>query len=131
MSPQRPEPGSPAHWLEHARSDMALAAAPRPASVLFGDLCFHAQQAAEKALKAVLVHRHIAPPRSHDLRHLLSLLPEGAAIPDQVRAAVILSQHATTSRYPDDSEDVDEPEWRDCVRLAAAVLAWAEAEVQA
>jgi HEPN domain-containing protein len=95
--------------------------------VLFGTLCFHAQQAAEKAAKAALVLRNIPPPRSHDLRHLLSLLPADTPIPAEVRAAVVLSQHATTSRYPDDSEEVDEAEWRECVRLAAAVLAWAEA----
>jgi HEPN domain-containing protein len=40
-------------WLEHARSDLNLGrAALRTRGVLPEDACFHAQQCAEKALKA-------------------------------------------------------------------------------
>jgi len=46
-------PGSPSDWLRRARSDLALAKAPLPSGALYEDLCFHAQQAAEKAIKAV------------------------------------------------------------------------------
>jgi hypothetical protein len=38
-----------------------------PAGVLYELLCIHAQQAAEKSLKAVLIHHGIAPPRTHNL----------------------------------------------------------------
>lgn len=40
-------------WIAHARGD--LAEAPPPFGVPLELLCFHAQQAAEKALKAVLL----------------------------------------------------------------------------
>ncbi len=53
MSPEDVEPGSPADWLRHAASDLKLARIARPPEVLLEALCFHAQQAAEKALKAV------------------------------------------------------------------------------
>ena len=46
-------PGSAADWLARAKSDLAIAKAPLPEGVNYEDLCFHAQQAAEKALKAV------------------------------------------------------------------------------
>ncbi len=46
------EPGSAADWLRRARSDLALASAPRPDGVLLEDLAFHGQQAAEKAIRA-------------------------------------------------------------------------------
>ncbi len=36
-------------------------------------VCFHAQQAAEKYLKAFLVARSESPPRTHDLGALLGL----------------------------------------------------------
>lgn len=50
MPPEALTPGSPADWLRHAYSDLALASmTPRP-PVLPEQLCFHAQQAAEKAL---------------------------------------------------------------------------------
>jgi hypothetical protein len=55
MSPNLPEPGSPADWLRYARSDLALARIERPAEVFLEMLCFHAQQAVEKSLKAVLL----------------------------------------------------------------------------
>lgn len=41
----------------------------------FGIACFHAEQAAEKALKALLVVAGIDPPRAHDLELLAGLLP--------------------------------------------------------
>lgn len=45
--------GSPDDWLRHAYSDLELARVALPAKVLLELLCFHAQQAAEKSLKAV------------------------------------------------------------------------------
>ena len=56
MSSEVPPAGSAQDWLRHARSDLALARMRKTKSLLYGHLCFHAQQAAEKALKAVMVH---------------------------------------------------------------------------
>jgi HEPN domain-containing protein len=39
--------------LAHARSDLTFARLPLPEGAFYEGLCFHAQQAAEKALKAV------------------------------------------------------------------------------
>ena len=47
------------------------------------DLCFDAQQAAEKAIKAILIYRGIAFPYVHDLGTLLGLVAAG---PEPVRA---------------------------------------------
>jgi len=53
------------------------------------DLCFDAQQAAEKAIKAVMIKRRIEFPYVHDLTRLLGLLEQaGEAIPQEVRDAV-------------------------------------------
>ena len=52
MPHDRPTPGSSADWLARARSDLALAKVPLPEGAMYEDLCFHAQQAAEKAVKA-------------------------------------------------------------------------------
>ncbi len=69
--------------LEWAREWMASAAIDLDAAELwlqqrshgFGIACFHAEQAAEKALKALLVAGGIDPPRTHDLELLAGLLP--------------------------------------------------------
>ena len=55
-SSTKPDPGSPSDWLAHAKSDLNIARLARDrADVLPAQVCFHAQQAAEKALKAVVM----------------------------------------------------------------------------
>jgi HEPN domain-containing protein len=63
-----PEPGSPEDWLRYARSDLAMARRVTDGEILIESLCFHAQQAVEKALKAVLVRENIRPPRTQSRR---------------------------------------------------------------
>lgn len=65
-----------AEWVEKADGDFATAgrelrAAPAPN---FDAACFHAQQCAEKYLKACLVDAELDFPRTHDLSALLGLL---------------------------------------------------------
>ena len=49
---------------------------------------FHAQQAVEKSLKAVLAARGAAYPWTHDIRHLMELLEGcGAPLPDELSDA--------------------------------------------
>lgn len=77
-------PGSPREWIEHARSDLALARLGRDAEdVLSAQVCFHAQQAVEKTLKAVLLHRSVAFPLTHDLVALAEIATNaGIVLPD-------------------------------------------------
>ena len=65
MPPDVPTSGSPADWLRYARGDLALAQVSLPENSFYELLCFHAQQAAEKSIKAVLVNRGIAFPKIH------------------------------------------------------------------
>lgn len=119
-------PGEPADWLRHARSDLALSRAPRAAEILLEAYCFHAQQAAEKALKAILVAKGIKPPKTHNIRSLLDLMPPSLIPPEEVQEAAILTDYAVLSRYPADLEPVSEEEYLGTVRLAEAVVSWAE-----
>lgn len=58
MPPNDRDPTGPHEWLRRARSNLARARAHRNLpDVLYEDLCFDTQQAAEKAIKALLVHR--------------------------------------------------------------------------
>ena len=123
-------PGSPADWLRYARSDLELARVVRPDEVLFEGLCFHAQQAAEKALKAVLIAKGVPPPKTHNIRTLLDLLPQEVIAPQGIEDAASLTDYAVTSRYPGDFESVDEEEYKETVRLAETVVLWAERIIQ-
>jgi HEPN domain-containing protein len=63
--------------------------------------CFHAQQAAEKAIKGVLLSRGIRFPYVHDLGALLSLAARhGVLVPDEIAAADRLTDYAVLTRYP-------------------------------
>ena len=66
------------------------------ADVVFEDLCFDAQQCAEKAIKAVFVGRAEPFPKIHDLKRLLKLLEgNGVKIPKYVWQANDLSIFAS------------------------------------
>ena len=94
--------------------------------ILLEQLCFHAQQAAEKALKAILVAYNVAVPRTHNLRTLLDLLPTDVPLPSDILGTVGLSDYAVTSRYPGISEPVENEEYREAIHMAEAVVYWAE-----
>jgi len=118
--------GSPTDWLRYAYSDLELARVKRPPKVLFEGLCFHAQQAVEKALKAILIAKGIPPPKTHNIRTLLDLLPQDINSPKEVEDAASLTDYAVTNRYPGDFESVDEEEYKQTLRFAEIVVAWAE-----
>ena len=85
MPPEEIEPGEPGDWLRHARSDLELARTSRDSKILLEDLCFHAQQATEKALKAVLVFKSLPLLRTHNIRTLMDLLPEDLNLPEEAK----------------------------------------------
>jgi HEPN domain-containing protein len=49
-------------WLRRARSNLEIAKSGKRAQVMYEDLCFEAQQAAEKALKALLLYLTVSIP---------------------------------------------------------------------
>jgi HEPN domain-containing protein len=118
-------------WLMRARSDLQLGrAALRARGVMPEDACFHAQQCAEKSLKALLLRRGIPFPKTHAIEVLLDLLKvQGANIPNQVDEAFELSEYAIQTRYPGEWEPVTKPEARRAVEQAGVVLAWVEAQL--
>ena len=120
MLPARRDPTDPREWLRRAVSNLARARAERPGpEVLYDDLCFDAQQAAEKAIKAVLVHRSIDFPKTHDIARLLTLAAQaGVPVGSELRAAAALTPFAAAGRYPSSWGDVAEAEYHDAVRLA-------------
>ncbi len=63
---------------------------------------FHAQQAAEKALKGYLVFQSIRVPKSHDIGDLIALIElkeKGHA--ELLKPCVELTDYAVAYRYPD------------------------------
>jgi HEPN domain-containing protein len=128
MPPERFPPDDAREWLNRAKSNLAQSkiSAGNP-EVYLEDLCFNAQQAAEKALKAVLIRREVFFPRTHSIAVLLSLVEHGiSSVPPHVKNSVILSEYAVESRYPGVSESVSQAEYEEAVNLAEQVVAWAQ-----
>ena len=119
-------------WLRRARSDLQLGrVALRAKGVLPEDACFHAQQCAEKALKALLLQQEIDFPRTHVIEVLLDLLKvNGVDIPTGVDEAFQLSEYAVQTRYPGEWEPVTKAEARRAIEQAALVLAWVEGQFE-
>ena len=74
MLPDDHRAGSSEEWLRYAHSDLEIARVTPSPKMLLENLCFHTQQTAEKALKAVLIALSIPFPRTHSIRRLLALL---------------------------------------------------------
>lgn len=131
MPPEKGRPDDPHEWLRRAASNLQRSRtdAGLP-GVYLEDLCFDAQQAAEKAVKAVLIDEQIVFPYIHDLVTLLTLLEaEGAELPSEVREAGRLTRFAVETRYPGMGEPVTREEHARAVEIAETVVAWAQRRV--
>jgi HEPN domain-containing protein len=91
-------------WLRKAENDLITA---RQTLLLVDGptdtVAFHAQQAVEKALKALLTFKHIEFPRVHDLVRLLDLTSPYASNLEEYRVAFAeMSNYSIQVRYPDE-----------------------------
>lgn len=85
-----------------AEDEKAMAVLLEAAAVSDAVIGFHAQQAVEKYLKALLCHLHVSYQRTHDLVTLLDALADAAhAPPAEVDGCRDLQPYAVRFRYDD------------------------------
>ncbi len=110
-----------AAWLEKADSDLLCIENNVAASrVPWDAVVFHAQQAGEKVLKALLVAAGVTVPRTHDLVALLSQARSAGFDIAVARPDVeVLSRFGAAVRYPD---PVYSPSEEDGREMTAAAL---------
>jgi len=98
-------------WVQKAEGDMNTA---RRESIVEKDpnhdaVCFHAQQCAEKYLKALFIETGLPLTRTHDLEILLNqLLPFIKELNELLVSVRILSAMAVEIRYPGMVADEDD-----------------------
>ncbi len=118
-------------WLNKARHDIETARrAVDHAEPITDTAVYHCQQAAEKALKAVLIKQGEPVFKTHDLVALLTK----CASSDQtftcwVEVAATLTPYATAFRYPSDDPDPPLTDAHDAIRMAKQLLEFVEGKL--
>ena len=111
-------------WLDKAGNDVITARQ----TLLLPDgptdtVCFHAQQAAEKALKALMTRHGTAFPMTHDLVRLLdlalALMPQ---LEDYRERFAVMTAYAVQTRYPTDWASPSRDEALAALAVAEEVL---------
>lgn len=116
--------------LRRAADDEAAARAMLPLEPVTDAIVgFHAQQAVEKSLKAVLAARNVDFPFIHDIEGLADLCEEtGASLPEELDGVNRLTPYAAGLRYDDDQPSIVARET--ALSWATAAVVWARGQVQ-
>ena len=110
-------------WLRYACEDIAAAEALLVgADIAPREPCWLAQQAGEKAIKAVLIFQGTHFPRTHDLDVLRNLLEPRWALRQDPLDLAGLTEWAVEARYPGDWPDPDEDDAQLAMQTARAVM---------
>jgi HEPN domain-containing protein len=111
-------------WLGKASDDLRAAvhdlAAEPP---LLGDAAFHAQQAVEKSLKALLAWHDRPFRKTHSIDELgQACLALDASLRELIDRAAPLTAYAWTFRYPGEAEGPTREEAEDAVAIGRAIM---------
>ena len=115
-------------WLRYAKSDL------NTAKHMFNDVhpketeisCYHAQQCAEKSLKACLITKETDPPYTHDLVELLRLCTGHETSFSTIQPyCVSLNPYGVQVRYPNEL-DVDDSITGQAINYAEKILEFCE-----
>ena len=111
-----------ARWLRHAEEDLTTA------EIFLGhphvpprQVCWFAQQSAEKALKAALIFLQIDFRRTHDLNVLRDLLPESWQLKTTHPDLSDLTRWAVEARYPEDMQGATKSEATEAVEQTRSI----------
>jgi len=123
-------PDLPGDLLALAREDLVSAEAlDRDERVSDSPVGFHAQQAVEKALKAVLASRGLEFPFTHDLGLLMQLCEDaGFELPADLTEADRLTPYAAAIRYGMGNPEAVTAE--SALRWAALAIEWVDGEIR-
>lgn len=109
-------------WINYAEEDLRLAkhSLTLESGCPFRLTAYHAQQCAEKYLKAFLVYHQIDFPYTHSITRLLEICSE-VINTNEFTEAEMLTPFAITTRYPGEDEEVRKEEAVEAIRIADLV----------
>lgn len=116
---------NPLEWARYAEEDWEIAnLLLKRKKIRTTAICFHAQQSAEKYLKALLLSKKAAFPKTHDLSTLNSLCSQAGILTEFSPAALaILTDHAISSRYPGEEPEIDDA--KESIKIAKSIREFA------
>jgi len=117
-------------WLKRAHSSLELAKSSGNGMVYYEDLCFQAQQAAEKGLKGLLIYYGVDPERTHNLISLLQKLEDYTEINDEIKEVLKLNNYAIITRYPGEYVEIEKEEYEQSIAIAEKCLRWIEEKIK-
>ena len=124
-----------AHWMSFSENDYKVAQHlyeafyPMPCEII----CYHCQQASEKAIKAVYIGYGLPGgiPKKHDLSFLLNQLRNHVPVSDELlEYADELTPYGVTVRYPSEIR-IDERDTKEALKHTKAIMDWASTSIQA
>ena len=117
-------PESVREWLDTGERDLRLCRyLVELAEDYWSQVCFWAQQTAEKHMKALLVSRRVRPDRTHDLTGLLAALRiAGCELGEADADCKLLLKYAVAARYTS-GNDLDEEHGRAALAAAERIVA--------
>jgi HEPN domain-containing protein len=117
-------------WIERAKSSLELAQVKIVGNIRYEDLCFQLQQAAEKALKGLLIYYGCEPEFTHNIEILLKEIRNFTDIPENIKKTVLLTNYAVQTRYPGEYDEITKEEYEDSVKIAALCVDWVESKIK-
>ena len=114
-------------WIANAEEDFSAAKALfRLRKPLLSGTCFHAQQSAEKYLKALLILKDVDFPKTHDLPTLNTMCNEiGILTGLNLPQLIDLTEYAVRRRYPGNQPTREEAD--EAIEIAKSVRRFARA----
>ncbi|MCC6094680.1 MAG: HEPN domain-containing protein [Eubacterium sp.] len=120
-------------WLKYIEQDLSVAKHlydkfyPKP----FEIICYHCEQAAEKAVKMLIVNKGSQGglPRSHDISFLLNQINHMYSIPDEYYDyADTLSKYGVAARYPNELF-LDDFDAMEAIKYSEKIVSWAKSQL--
>lgn len=110
-------------WLDKAEEDLKAGEVLLDSDLEdFDSVGFHAQQAAEKFIKAVLVRHQIPFPKSHNIALLRELAAQvDKTLAEKLSPADSLTPYGVEFRYPGESEPVSREQGAGAVQIAKEI----------
>ena len=117
-------------WMERAKSSLEIAGTRNSELVYYEDLCYQAQQAVEKAIKAMLIYYKIEPQFTHNVGILLDELQAYVSIPDEIKETIKLTKYAVQTRYPGEYDDITKEDYEESIIIAKKCLEWVQNNIK-